>query len=228
MEATEPASYERTEHNQPSRHGERARYDAETVHAVLDEGLIAHVAFVADERAQVLPMLYVRIGEAVYVHGSTGSQLARMAARRGPVAVALEVTLVDEFVLAKATFSHSANYRSVVAHGPARLVEDATRKSEILAFLVEHLVPGRGADARPPSTTELRQTAVLELALDDVGAKVRSGDPIDAPEDASIECWTGLRPLLSTWGTPRPAAGLPAAVELPAYLVGDDERRFSA
>ena len=102
------------------------------------------------------------------------------------------------------------------------------KKAEILALLVEHLVPGRGADARPPTPDELRQTAVLELGLDDVGAKVRSGDPIEAPEDASISCWTGVRPLASRFGEPRPSAGLPTGVRLPEYLVGNDERRFSS
>lgn len=210
--------YQRTEENQPSRHAERARYDRETVHAVLDGGLLAHVGFVVDDRPAVLPMLYVRVGESVYLHGSTGSHLARMAMRRGSLPVAVEVTLVDELVMARATFSHSANYRSVVVHGDAAPVAEAGRKEAVMAALVERIVPGRAADARAPREDELRQTAVLEVPLDNVSAKVRAGDPIDDAGDLDRPCWAGVLPLQLSWGEPRPSGDLGAGIAVPAYL----------
>jgi nitroimidazol reductase NimA-like FMN-containing flavoprotein (pyridoxamine 5'-phosphate oxidase superfamily) len=144
-------SFTVTSRNRPSRHPERVGYDADTVQAVLDEGLVAHVAFVVDGLPQVLPMLYVRLEDAVYLHGSTGSHIGRLTLRNGRLAIAAEVTLFDEMVLARSTFNHSVNYRTVVVHGSAVALSDADRKAEVLAAMVERLVPGRGADARPPA-----------------------------------------------------------------------------
>lgn len=215
---SEPATYPRTANNQPSRHAERATYDVATVHSILDAGMVAHVGFVHEGRPQVLPMLYVRAGEAIYLHASTGAHMARLAARRGSIPIVVEVTLVDEIVCARAAFSHSVNYRSVIAHGDGRPVTSEARKREVLDALVEHLLPGRGADARPPAADELRKTAVLELALDDVSAKVRTGDPIDAADDLGSPCWAGVRPIHSAWGAPRASADLAAGIAVPAYL----------
>ncbi len=114
--------YERQETTTPSRHPERASYDEEVVHDVLDAALIGHVGFVADGRPQVLPLLFVRVGPTVYLHSSTGARPARMAARQDGIDLCLEVTLVDALVLARSAFNHSANYRSVVAHGRGTLV----------------------------------------------------------------------------------------------------------
>lgn len=215
---SDAAAYPQTKDNRPSRHPERAHYDVEVVHSILDEGLIAHVGFVADGRPHVLPMLYVRVGPAVYLHGSTGARINRMAVRDESMPISVEVTLVDALVLARSVFNHSANYRSVVASGTAALVRDEQQKSELLEALVEKLIPGRSTDARAPTEDELRQTAVLKLGLEEVSAKVRSGDPLDAADDVSYPCWAGLRPLLSSWGKPVPSGDLAADIELPSYL----------
>ena len=107
--------YDPTEATTPSRHAERVSYDAASVHEILDEALVCHVGFVADDRPQVLPMLFVRVGSTVFLHGSTGARMARMAARRGGLEVVVEVSIVDALVLARSAFNHSANYRAVVA-----------------------------------------------------------------------------------------------------------------
>jgi nitroimidazol reductase NimA-like FMN-containing flavoprotein (pyridoxamine 5'-phosphate oxidase superfamily) len=211
-------SYPQTKGNIPSRHSERARYDVDTVHSILDAGRIAHVAFVADGLPQVLPMLYVRVGEALYLHGSTGAHFNRVAARKKGITVAVGVTLVDEFVLARSTFSHSANYRSVVARGEAFIVTSEERKAEVLDALVERLIPGRSADARKPTSDELRQTGVLELQLEEVSAKVRTGDPIDTEQDLGSPCWAGVLPITVAWGAARPSADLSGGIEVPPYL----------
>lgn len=213
--------YHPTPATTPSRLAERARYDAETVHAILDEALIGHLAFVADDRPQLLPMLFVRCGSTLYLHGSTGQHPARMAARRGGLDVAFEVTLVDALVLARSAFHHSANYRAVVAHGRATVVADEDEKRRVLDELMDKLVPGRVGDARGPASDELRQTAVLALPLVEVSAKVRTGDPADDDEDLGRPTWAGLLPLTSGRGVPVPAADLAAGIALPAYLAGD-------
>lgn len=218
-------SYPRTDANRPSRHPERASYDRQVVHGVLDAGLIAHVGFVVKGRPRVLPMLYVRRQESVYLHGSTGSRLNRTATKSKGLEVAVEVTLFDELVLARSTFNHSVNYRSVVLTGEAQALEDKDEKAAVLELLVERLVPGRSADARPPTNAELRQTSVLELVLSEVSAKLRTGDPVDEESDLELSCWAGVLPLEARWGRPRPARDLPSGIELPQYLRA--EREFS-
>jgi nitroimidazol reductase NimA-like FMN-containing flavoprotein (pyridoxamine 5'-phosphate oxidase superfamily) len=210
--------YEKQETTTPSRHPERVCYDEAVVHAVLDEALLAHVGFVVKERPQVLPLLFVRVGQTVYLHSSTGARPARMAARQGGIELCIEVTLVDALVLARSAFNHSANYRSVVAHGRAALVDSATEKDAVLVALMDKLVPGRSADARLPDETELRQTAVLALPLDEVGAKIRTGDPSDDEEDMGLSVWAGLRPIVTSWGAAQPSADLSPGIALPGYL----------
>lgn len=210
--------YRRTPSTTPSRYPERARYDQETVHSILDECLVGHLGFVADGRPQVLPMLFVREGSSLFLHGSTGAHPARMAARGRGLDVCFEATLVDGLVLARSTFNHSVNYRTVVVHGTAALVSDPSEKRRVLDLLVSKVVPGRAADARPPDDGELRQTAVLELPIVSVSAKVRSGGPKDDERDLSSPCWAGVVPMLSGRGVPVPAADLAEAVGLPAYL----------
>lgn len=219
VEAEGEPVYPTTAGNVPSRHPERARYDKALVHAVLDAALVAHVAFVHDGAARILPMLHVRVGESLYLHGSTGARFNRMAARGDGIELAVEVTLFDGLVLARSVFNHSVNYRSVVVHGRAGIVDDAVEKRQLLDALVERLVPGRTAEARPPTEGELRKTAVLALPLDEVSAKVRTGDPADDEQDLARACWAGVVPLETRWGEPvasadlSPAIGLPPSVE---------------
>ncbi len=210
--------YERTPETTPSRHPERARYDADTVHSILDEALIGHLAFVVDDVPQVLPTLFVRVDESIFLHFSTGAGPARLAKRRWGIPVSFEATLVDGLVLARSTFNHSANYRSVVVHGKLSLVDDKARKREVMRQLVEKIVPGRSEDARGPDDRELRQTAVMELPLETVSAKVRTGDPKDDARDMKRECWAGVVPLLYGRGAPVPAADLGAGITIPRYL----------
>jgi len=210
--------YSPTRTTTPSRLADRARYDAETVHGILDEALICHVGFIADELPQVLPMLFVRISSTVYLHGSTGAHVARIAARQGGAAVAVEATIVDALVLARSAFHHSANYRTVVAHGTATIVQDPARKEEILEALMEKLAPGRTAGVRPPTEAELRQTAVMDLPLAQVSAKIRTGPPADDPEDLALGHWAGIWPIREVRGTPEPAPDLTPGITIPAHL----------
>jgi hypothetical protein len=209
--------YNPTRASTPSRHPDRVSYEAATVHEILDEALICHVGFVADDRPQVLPMTFVRISSVVYLHASTGAHMARMAAKRGGLEVALEVSIVDALVLARAGFNHSLNYRSVVAHGMATLVDHEAKRAS-LAALLEKLTLGRSRDVRAASETELRQTAVLALPLVDVSAKVRTGPPADDPEDLSLSYWAGLVPIREVRGAPEASPDLAPGIALPRYL----------
>ncbi|MDT0440042.1 MULTISPECIES: pyridoxamine 5'-phosphate oxidase family protein [Streptomyces] len=219
---TSPSSadaYTPTDRTVPTRSADRASYDRELVHAILDEGYVGHLGFVRDGRPVVLPTLYGRVGERLYVHGSTGSRPLRMTGQADPgLAVCLTVTHVDALVLARSAFHHSINYRSVVVHGIAHDVTDPQEKRAALDALVDHVVPGRSADSRPGNKKELAATAVIRLDLDEVSAKLRTGGVNDEPEDLSLPHWAGLVPLRKGYGDPIADGDLAPEVPLPGYL----------
>ncbi|MCF3101618.1 pyridoxamine 5'-phosphate oxidase family protein [Streptomyces roseoverticillatus] len=218
--AAPPASYEQTERTTPTRARERASYDREVVHAILDAGYVCHLGFVRDGAPVVLPTLYGRVGDRLYVHGSTGSRPLRTAGRAGDAGmpVCLTVTHVDGLVLARSAFHHSLNYRSVVVHGSAYQVTEEAEKRAALDALVEQATPGRSADCRPASPKELAATAVLRLDLAEVSAKVRTGGVNDEPEDLALPHWSGVVPVAPAYGTPIPDKDLAPGTPLPAYV----------
>ncbi|MEW2086966.1 pyridoxamine 5'-phosphate oxidase family protein [Streptomyces sp. NPDC005283] len=219
MEYAMPDAYEPTDRTVPTRARERAAYDHELVHSILDEAYVCHLGFVRDGAPVVLPTLYARVDDHLYVHGSTGSRPLRMAGEADPgLAVCLTVTHVDGLVLARSAFHHSLNYRSVVVHGTAHQVTDPEEKRSALDALVDHVVAGRSRDSRPANAKELAATAVLRLDLTEVSAKIRTGGPNDDPEDATLPHWTGVVPLLTTYGTPIPAQDLDGSIAVPEYL----------
>nr|WP_236072034.1 pyridoxamine 5'-phosphate oxidase family protein [Streptomyces polyasparticus] len=222
-DTTEPTttqgSYAPTERTVPTRSKDRAHYDRELVHSILDETYLCHMGFVRDGAPVVLPTLYARVGERLYVHGSTGSRPLRMAGKPDPgLAVCLTVTHVDGLVLARSAFHHSINYRSVVVHGTAHQVTDPDEKRLALDALVDAVVAGRSADSRPADTKELAATAVLAIDLAEVSAKIRTGGANDEPADMDLPHWAGVVPVARTYGAPIPNDDLAPGVELPEYL----------
>ncbi|MET7641521.1 pyridoxamine 5'-phosphate oxidase family protein [Streptomyces sp. NPDC005438] len=211
--------YPATERTTPTRAPQRAHYDRDLIHAILDQGYLCHLGFVRDGAPVVLPTLYTRVEERLYVHGSSGSRPLR-AADQAPegMPVCLTVTHVDGLVLAKSAFHHSLNYRSVVAHGRARVVTDPEEARHALDALVDQVVAGRSSDSRPANRKELAATTVLRLDLDEVSAKVREGGPSDDPEDEELPHWSGVVPTTSGYGAPVPADPEGAGAEPPSYL----------
>jgi len=209
-------TYQRTDRTQVRRLPERASYDRATVHAILDEGFICHVAFTIDGQPYALPTGYARVGETLYLHGSTGSRLGL----RPNMDVCVTVTLLDGLVLARAAFHHSMNYRSAMVLGRTRLVADPAEKDAALNALVEHIVPGRGVEVRPADAKELAATAVLAVPLEEASAKVRRGDPVDDEEDYDLPIWAGVLPLALVPGAPRPDRRLLAGLPVPAHVSG--------
>jgi hypothetical protein len=194
---------------------ERASYDRADVHAILDEGLVAHVGLATDDGPVVIPMLYGRDGDRLLLHGSPASRLLRGGAKGTQMCVT--VTLVDGLVLARSAFHHSMNYRSVVVLGEATAIGDLAERRAALDVLVEHIVPGRTADARPPSERELRGTLVLALPLEECSVKVRTGDPKDEDDDMDLPVWAGVVPLATVAGAPVAADDLRGDSPPPAY-----------
>jgi nitroimidazol reductase NimA-like FMN-containing flavoprotein (pyridoxamine 5'-phosphate oxidase superfamily) len=195
---------------------ERASYDRAVIDAILDEALIAHLGVVEEDgQPVVIPTLHARSGDVVYCHGSAGSRTLRALAAGAPAC--LTVSLIDGLVLARSAMHHSANYRSVVLLGRARVVEEEAEKMHALRAVVEHIVPGRWSDVRWPTPNELAATAVLALPIEEASAKVRSGGPVDDEEDYSSPCWAGVIPLASRALAPQGDPRMPPGVPLPAY-----------
>ncbi|MVO88244.1 pyridoxamine 5'-phosphate oxidase family protein [Streptomyces sp. p1417] len=224
---TQPATpentpYAPTDRTVPTRSRDRATYDRAEVHAILDATYVCHLGFVRDGAPVVLPTLYARVGERLYVHGSTGSRPLRMAGAAPEddpgLPVCLTVTHVDGLVLARSAFHHSINYRSVMVHGIARQVTDPDEKSTALDAFVDHVVPGRSADSRRADAKELAATAVLSLDLEEVSAKMRTGGPNDDPEDMDLPYWSGVVPLRKGYDPVIPSADLAPGIEVPDYL----------
>jgi hypothetical protein len=205
---------QRTPRSTVRRRAGRARYDGETVAAILDEGLLGHAGIAVDGQPYVLPMLYARSGERLYLHGSPLSRLLGLLAPGTPMS--FTVTLVDGLVLARSAFHHSLNYRSVVVLGEGRAVRERAEKVQALRAIVEHVSPGRSDDARGPSEQELVATEVIALGLDEASAKIRTGPPVDAAEDYALPVWAGELPLTVAAGEPLPDHR--CSVPVPPYI----------
>jgi nitroimidazol reductase NimA-like FMN-containing flavoprotein (pyridoxamine 5'-phosphate oxidase superfamily) len=197
-------TFETTDRTRLRRKPERGSFDRAVANAILDEAVVCHVGFTdADGHPVVIPTLFARVGDSVFVHGSAASRMLRTLG--GAVPLCLTVTLVDGLVLAKSAFHHSVNYRSVVVFGTATVVTDGDRKRTVFDAFVEHVVPGRTADARRPTDKELAATLLLELPLDEVSVKLRTGGPIDDEEDLALPAWAGVIDVRTTYTAPADA-----------------------
>lgn len=194
----------------------RAVYERARIEAILDEALVCHVGFVHDGQPFVIPTLHARVGDLLYVHLSSASRLVRTLSQGLPCCVT--VTLLDGLVLARAAFLHSANYRSVVVLGTARVLDSGEEKLRAVEAFSEQLVPGRWEQLRKPTRSELKATTVLALDLDEASAKVRSGPPLDEEEDMGLEVWAGEIPLSLTPMAPRPDPRSPRAIPVPEEI----------
>ena len=197
MEATAPS-----ERTRVRRLPQRAAYDRETIYAILDTAFVCHVGLVLDGRPVVIPTAYARVDDAVILHGSTKSGLV-LALGAGAEAC-ITVTHVDGFVMARSAFHHSINYRSVVLFGRGEAITDEAAKDAALLAFMERLHPGRWKTVRPPTPQELRATGVVRVPIVEASAKIRTGGPIDDPEDMTRDVWAGVVPLALDRGIPIP------------------------
>jgi nitroimidazol reductase NimA-like FMN-containing flavoprotein (pyridoxamine 5'-phosphate oxidase superfamily) len=197
---------------------ERGSHARETIDAILDEALIAHLGIV-DEHGQpfVTPTLHARDGDVVYLHGSSASRTL-MTLKAG-LPICLTVSLLDGLVLARAAMHHSANYRSAMLLGAAREVDSPDEKLAALRAIVEHIVPGRWAETRPPSDNELKATSVLALPITEASAKIRTGPPSDDEADYALDVWAGVIPLASRAGEPQADARNASGVAVPPIAI---------
>jgi nitroimidazol reductase NimA-like FMN-containing flavoprotein (pyridoxamine 5'-phosphate oxidase superfamily) len=206
----------RTEAVTVRRRPDRASYDRAAADAILDEALVAHVGIAVDGQPFVIPMAFGRAGDLLYLHGSVASRLLRALDAGTPVCVT--VTLIDGLVVSRSWFHSSMNYRSVVVVGTARRLRDPGEVRTALGAIVDHVVPGRTSEARPPTDAELKHTAVLALPIDTASVKTRAGGPIEDPDDLALPIWGGVVPIRTEFGEARRDADVADSVPCPRSL----------
>lgn len=174
---------------------EKAAYDKGTVHSILDSAMLAHVAFVQDGQPVVVPMLYGREDEVLFLHGARKARVIRLLESTGTAC--LNVTHVDGLVFARSAFNSSMNYHSATVFGSTRLVESETEKLHALRVISECTMPGRWDELREPLVNEVKMTGIIALDIESASAKISTGMPEDEDEDYQIPIWAGVLPLES-------------------------------
>jgi len=211
-------AYTVDEINRVKRRQERGAYDFETVHALLDAGALCHVSYVIDGMPYCTPTLYWREASRLYWHGSNSSRMLRNLASGEPAC--LTVTHLDSLVLARSGFNHSADYRSVMAFGRAQLVADLDEKRRALVMMVDRFFPGRSAQLRPTTATEVNATTVIAMDIERASAKIRGKGVADDDADYELPVYAERLPVRMLIGAPEPCPRLLAGVERPQNLAG--------
>jgi nitroimidazol reductase NimA-like FMN-containing flavoprotein (pyridoxamine 5'-phosphate oxidase superfamily) len=196
----------------------RGSYDKQAIYAILDESIICHVSFIRTEESEtfpvVLPMLYGRRNDEIYLHGHANNKMLQCIQEGIPVCI--EVTILDGLVYARSLFHSSANYRSVTMFGHAQLISDNKEKMDALQIVADHAMPERWNDSRIPNDTELNSTRVIKFTIDNAVAKIRKGGPIDEKADLSLDFWAGVLPIHLTKFRAEPDCD--PTIPLPAYI----------
>jgi uncharacterized protein len=206
-----------TDRTKVRRHPERGTYDRETIYKILDEAFVCHLGFIVDGVPYVVPTNYVRVGDKLFLHGSTASRLMRTIGSGAPFC--LSVTLLDGIVLSPTATGHSVNYRSVVVMAKAEQIVDPQDKLAAMRDFVEYVIRGRWADVRPPTDQELKATMVLAVPLVEASAKVRTGFAVDKDNEYAEAGWTGVIPFKWAAQTPVPDPRGNAELPIPANLL---------
>jgi nitroimidazol reductase NimA-like FMN-containing flavoprotein (pyridoxamine 5'-phosphate oxidase superfamily) len=209
-------SFTPTDRSRVKRLHERGKYDEESVFTILDAGFIAHIAYVIDGQPYVTPTAYWRTGRRLYWHGSSASRMLRKQSAGLPACVT--VSHIDGLVLARSGFHHSLNYRSVMAFGTARIIEDPVEKAAELDRFIDRLYPGRRASLRPNDAQELKATTLIGMEIEEAAAKTRTGDPKDDDDDYALDCWAGVIPIHQVIGQPIADPKLREGISYPPEL----------
>ena len=191
-------SFPITNRNRLRRRHERGRFDKATVYDILDSAMLAHIAYVIDGQPFCTPTGFWREEDSLYWHGSSASRMIRNQAAGLPVC--LTATHLDAIVLARSGFHHSVNYRSVMAFGTARLVEDPAEKLRLMDGFVDRLYPGRSKEIRPANAQEVKATSFVVMPIDEASGKIRSTHVSDDEEDYALPIWTARIPVRQVLG----------------------------
>jgi hypothetical protein len=215
-------SYSINKQNKVRQLSDIATYDRKTVHEILDAGIVAHAAFVQDGNPIVVPMIYGREGETVFLHGARKARIIRLLKETDKVC--LNVTLLDGIVLARSTFNSSMNYRSVTVFGTPEFVEGKEQKLRAMKVISDHTIPGRWDELRESQDREIKMTGVIALRIESASAKVSAGPPEDEDQDYEIPIWAGVIPLTSQLGKMQTDERVLAGIEPSAIVVALQDR----
>ncbi|RWN47639.1 MAG: pyridoxamine 5'-phosphate oxidase family protein [Mesorhizobium sp.] len=213
-----PASFPTTSRNRVKRLHERGSYDHAAIFAVLDAGLLCHVAYTFDGQPYCTPTIHWREDDVLYWHGSSASRMLRNL--RGGTPACLTVSHLDGLVLARSGFNHSANYRSAMCFGTARIIDEPDEKLKALAGVVDRFYPGRSETLRPISVQEAKATTVIGMRIEEASAKVRAKGVGDDEEDYGHPVWAGVIPVRMVVGAAEPCPRLLPGIERPQNLAG--------
>ncbi len=194
----------------------RGQYDTETIHRILDRDFLCHVGFIHEDYPVVIPTLYGRLNNQLYLHGSNASRMIKDLKKGIPVS--LTVTKVDGLVLARSAFHHSMNYESVVVFGNAEFVDDPSEKLIALKVLSDQIIQNRWEEVREPNEKEMKATTVLKISLDKASAKIRKGGPVDDKDDYALSVWAGEIPISQKYGLPIPDELMDSEIKVPSSV----------
>ena len=212
------ANFPISNRNRVKRVHERGRFDKATVYDILDSAMLAHIAYVIDGQPYCTPTGFWREQDTLYWHGSSASRMLRSQSDGAPVCVT--VTHFDAIVLARSGFHHSVNYRSVMAFGTARMVDDRAEKLRLMDRFVDRLYPGRSREIRSPTEQEIKATSFVMMPIDEASGKIRATHVVDDEEDYSLPVWTARLPVRQILGEPEPCPRQPAGLAVPSGLSG--------
>lgn len=210
------SNFEKTPRNQVRRIAKRGKYDKATIYDILDQSFLCHISFVLDGQPFIIPTLYARVDDAIYIHGSHISRMLKHL--QTGEKICLSVTHVDGIVLARSAFHHSMNYRSAVIFGTGKLVESDEEKNLALKAISDNILRERWEDVRQPNQKELNVTSVIKIEIEEASAKIREGMPIDDDADYALPIWAGILPIDKGFGQPIADEKLAEEIKLPTYL----------
>lgn len=217
-------SYPIDQQNKLRQLAEKADYDRRTVHEILDAGIMVHAAFMQDGRPIVVPMIYGRDGETLFLHGARKARVIKLLKETD--SVCMNVTLLDGIVLARSTFNSSMNYRSVTVFGKPELIEGNEQKLQAMKIISENTMPGRWDELRESHEREIKMTGVIAVKIESASAKISSAVPDDDEEDYKIPIWAGVLPLTTQLGTLQPDDRVLPGIEPSAVVQAMQNRKL--
>ena len=208
-------TYPISNRNRVKRISNKSDYSKETVHAIIDEALFCHLGIIHDGKPVVIPTIHARMGNHIVFHGSNASRLLKISNNNE---ICVTITLLDGLVMARSLFNSSMNYRSAVIFGKGEIIKDHNERMAAFKSITDHIAPGRWDDARQPNNSELKQTSVVRMPIDEASAKISMGPPDDEDEDYALDYWAGVIPINQTYGEPESDPILQEGITIPDYL----------
>ena len=208
-------TYPISNRNRVKRISNNSDYSKETVHAIIDEALFCHLGIIHDGKPVVIPTIHARMGDHIVFHGSNASRLLKISNNNE---ICVTITLLDGLVMARSLFNSSMNYRSAVIFGKGEIIKDHDERMAAFKSITDHIAPGRWDDARQPNNSELKQTSVVRMPIDEASAKISVGPPDDEDEDYALDYWAGVIPINQTFGEPESDPILQEGITIPDYL----------